>query len=542
VSEDKDVPDPTPPGDPGKPLVQGADYNDYYDMGTSLLDQALTTSANPINAVQSDWQSFAKKLHTYITDKVGVSLDNAIAILGNGWTGEASPPFMKRVSEVRSYGMQILSAASLQAGGGGTSGSDFDQPTWTLGDSISRMNSAHGDLQTSRQGWSNNLGQLVTQLGMGSGHVASLGVLGMDEAATYSYQYHPAAKAFTFDFQWNLYCCEPVHFTGTVYAFSDNPSNLFGPLGRSTITSYLGGHGTETAELPDAPTGVRRDWYSSAFPKTYQYQASVLLGIYGLLGYAPLLNQFPSPPKSPAISANSSSQNGNGSSGSGGSNGFSGAGLPGGYGGAGVQPGSGFSGVGPGTINGSVPNGTGPTTGSGFTPPPTTGSGLTSPATGSGFSGTGGQPGSTPTQLAGFTPGQPGAGGAGLSTPNALSGLATPTGFGGAGGSALTTPGAFGGAAGGLGGGLGSTIGGTAGESAGALGAGAAGTAADSALGAGASAAAAGRGMPMMPPMMPPMGMGNSDKDRQRKSWLPEDEDIWGGDGTAVPPVISGDA
>jgi hypothetical protein len=42
--------------------------------------------------------------------------------------------------------------------------------------------------------------------------------------------------------------------------------------------------------------------------------------------------------------------------------------------------------------------------------------------------------------------------------------------------------------------------------------------------------------------MMPPMGMGNSDKDRQRKSWLPEDEDIWGGDGTAVPPVISGDS
>ena len=46
--------------------------------------------------------------------------------------------------------------------------------------------------------------------------------------------------------------------------------------------------------------------------------------------------------------------------------------------------------------------------------------------------------------------------------------------------------------------------------------------------------------MPMMPPMMPQQG-GNQDRDRQRKSWLPEDEDIWGTDAGGVPPVISGD-
>lgn len=45
----------------------------------------------------------------------------------------------------------------------------------------------------------------------------------------------------------------------------------------------------------------------------------------------------------------------------------------------------------------------------------------------------------------------------------------------------------------------------------------------------------------MMPPMMPP-GAGNQDKDRQRKSWLPEDEDIWGTEEDTVPPVISGDS
>ncbi len=44
----------------------------------------------------------------------------------------------------------------------------------------------------------------------------------------------------------------------------------------------------------------------------------------------------------------------------------------------------------------------------------------------------------------------------------------------------------------------------------------------------------------MMPPMMPQQG--NQDRDRQRKSWLPEDEDIWGTDAAGVPPVISGDA
>jgi hypothetical protein len=44
----------------------------------------------------------------------------------------------------------------------------------------------------------------------------------------------------------------------------------------------------------------------------------------------------------------------------------------------------------------------------------------------------------------------------------------------------------------------------------------------------------------MMPPMMP-YGMQGGTGERQRKSWLPEDEDIWGVDAAVVPPVISGE-
>jgi hypothetical protein len=46
-------------------------------------------------------------------------------------------------------------------------------------------------------------------------------------------------------------------------------------------------------------------------------------------------------------------------------------------------------------------------------------------------------------------------------------------------------------------------------------------------------------GMPMMP--LSPMGGGaggDGDKDRERSTWLTEDEGVWGGDGDVAPPVI----
>ncbi|MFI6763623.1 WXG100 family type VII secretion target [Micromonospora sp. NPDC050417] len=71
--------------------------------------------------------------------------------------------------------------------------------------------------------------------------------------------------------------------------------------------------------------------------------------------------------------------------------------------------------------------------------------------------------------------------------------------------------------------------------------------AAGAAGGALASGAAgmSGMGAPMMPPMMPPMGGmgagGQQEKDRERKTWLTEEEEVWGTDPDVGPSVIGRD-
>jgi hypothetical protein len=45
--------------------------------------------------------------------------------------------------------------------------------------------------------------------------------------------------------------------------------------------------------------------------------------------------------------------------------------------------------------------------------------------------------------------------------------------------------------------------------------------------------------MPMMPPMMPPMNGGGGDsKERERQTWLSEDDKIWGTDSDAGVGII----
>jgi uncharacterized protein YukE len=201
---------------------------------------------------------------------------------------------------------------------------------------------------------------------------------------------------------------------------------------------------------------------------------------------------------------------------SGGGGGGGGGSFGGGsFGGLGGGNGAGFGGGGPGNGFGSLPGGGGP--GNGFGSLPGGGGG---PGNGfGGLPGGGGAPG-------GGLGGLPGGGLApgGGSTPTHLAGLGggLPGGFGGGGGG-------FGGG-GGLPGGL-ASAGGPGGLGSG----GAAGAAANEA------ALAAHGEVPLMPPMMPPMMNQNQDNNRQRKSWLPEDEDLWGGAVDAVPPVISSD-
>ncbi|MEW2358909.1 hypothetical protein [Spirillospora sp. NPDC029432] len=118
--------------------------------------------------------------------------------------------------------------------------------------------------------------------------------------------------------------------------------------------------------------------------------------------------------------------------------------------------------------------------------------------------------------------------GAGAGGGSNLSSMGDPTGMGGGGGGGL--PGGGGGGGnfpGGSPGGLGS-----AGMGAGGMGAGGF---------RGAGAGAAGRaGMPMGG--MPMGGMGGQgnqgDQERERETWLTEDEDVWGADDDTAPPVI----
>jgi len=110
-------------------------------------------------------------------------------------------------------------------------------------------------------------------------------------------------------------------------------------------------------------------------------------------------------------------------------------------------------------------------------------------------------------------------------------------GLGGGGGGSLA--GGLGGGGGGLGGGLGGGGGGLgAGGGLGSTGAGLGGA---GTLGAGGAAPRAGVGGANGAGGMPMGGMGGGGgqkEERERTTWLTEDEDVWGGDGDAAPPVI----
>jgi hypothetical protein len=122
-------------------------------------------------------------------------------------------------------------------------------------------------------------------------------------------------------------------------------------------------------------------------------------------------------------------------------------------------------------------------------------------------------------------------GGPGLDTGN-LASFNPAGGAGSFGGSGLGASGL-----GALGSGAGG-IGGVDGAGAGGLGAGAGGMAGGAgAAGAGAAGMAARSGMPMAP-MGAGAGGGKDSKERQRKAFLNEDDDVWGADGGEAPPVL----
>jgi hypothetical protein len=178
------------------------------------------------------------------------------------------------------------------------------------------------------------------------------------------------------------------------------------------------------------------------------------------------------------------------------------------------------------------------------------------PGGGGGAGSFGGGAGAGGGGLPGGTGGLPGGGGGGGGLPgDGSSGLpgGGGSGSGGSGGTDLAgyhPPGGGGGGGTGLPGGGGGGLGGGMGPGAGAGGGlGAAGAGAGG-LGAGGGIAGgipgggmAGRGGPAGVGGMPMgagggRGGGGDEEERERTTWLAEDEDVWGGDGDAAPPVI----
>jgi len=268
--------------------------------------------------------------------------------------------------------------------------------------------------------------------------------------------------------------------------------------------------------------------------------------------------------QAPVISGHGDS--GPAGSGAGGAGGGGGGTVPGGSGGGGsgaFPGGAGPNGAGPGGIGSGGAGGVGPgSSGSGaaFDPYAATaqlagggpGGGLGSVGTGAGLVGGvgGGLAGSGLAgsglggagSLAGSGLGGPGLGASGLGA-SGLGGVGgfPGAGLGGPGAGGLRTGGAGGvgrgfpggaGAGRGLGGPGGGLAGGLAGEEEAGVGAGAA------RAGGGAAGGGAGRGGAN--PMMGGHGAGGNEDERERSTWLTEDDDVWGGNSPAAPPLITG--
>ncbi len=159
----------------------------------------------------------------------------------------------------------------------------------------------------------------------------------------------------------------------------------------------------------------------------------------------------------------------------------------------------------------------------------TSGSGSADPyAAGSSLAGTG-----LGGSLSGFDPNALGSGASGASGAGASGGLGAGLGAGALGATGLGA----GGLAGGLGSGrAGSGLAGAGG--AGTLGAQGTGGSAAGLSAEGAAASGAGRGTGMMP-MHGAGGHGEGEEERDRSTWLTEDDDVWGSGGDVPPPVIT---
>jgi len=503
----------------------------------AVIDNVLAkTDLSGIGTAAQEWHDLGTNISSWLSvgqSAPSGSLGDSITQHLAGWSGAGRDAFINAVNQVSSFGISVAQAAYDQAGEEYADNTAGYQPTPAtfrtslagLQDGLSAIKDIHDMWRSSYTAWVKavasalwNLPQAGGQSGPKTSPVSNMG----DAAVNWA----PAT--------WNVTWSTPASTgqgsdtTTYVIAVTDGaqqPPQLTAtvePLGTASLTLFTDADINFYASASDL-----EQWVRTNFTELYHQRVGVPLvdsiigsgtnGVYdqanNLLPYKRDESKLPGADPS----GNGGNGYGNGYGGGAGTGGLPGGtgGLGGGLSGPGLggtasgglgagAGGGGFGGGGSGSSLGGLPGGTPVTAGSG------------SSGTGSG--------GLTPTSLAGYTP----PGGSGLGVPSALSGGSAQGGFGAPG--TLSTPGGLG--AGGIG------ASGVNGSGAGVLGAnGAAGEAAA----AGGLAGATGRsGMPMMPPMMPPQG-GNQDRERQRKSWLPDDENIWGTDDEGVPPVISGD-
>ena len=501
---------------------------DYSHMSVAQLEYVLGTKPGDVQNVQNGWQSFAANLSSALDD--GAFSLTAILKLLDGWSGDAAQAIKDRATQIHAFGGQVVEAAKANGEAFNQAGQTFHVATDLLGYSIGDMNQQLGFVQQARDDWSMDLCEALSTMvsARGPSTEAYQGLKGAIEWRPIEGRAYPSA--YTFDYWYGYGLPGLVHFWGA--AASDTGIQLHGDAGP---------YG-QPYQLID-PGWFYGDTVGKSFPSVYQNQLQLLLKQVGGSSYAPQVGKFPKAPRPTWTSASTTlttptnnfgggpgSFNGGGtgggvggkppgSTGGTGGGGLPGGGLGGGAGGGsggGGLPGGGTGGTGGGGLPGGGTGGTGP-----FPTGGTGGGGM--PGGGPGGYGGGGVPTGGGTKLAG--PIGPGTGGLPIGPgPGGVGGIGP---IGGSGG--LGLPG------GGLGGA--GSLGGGGSDGLPALGSAATGAAAEGALG---STAATGSAMPMMPPMMPPMaGAGQNDNSRQRKSWLPDDDDIWGDDSAAVPPVIS---
>lgn len=489
---------------------------DYSDLSIDQLEHVLKVDAGLLSQARNDW----RRLHDVLAGFLGkpangqedINFPKLVDSL-SGWKGAAADEFRKYAKAIvdLAQGMSQVAASEGQA-------ATFDLLTDDVHQTLtSAQQNVFQPLHANYPRWKHTLYSILTDAdywrGGGAYSTAPPGVNKVRTDAGGNYNGDVVTFAFVsrqgttfrFDFDYatsRFSAYEPYWVRGTLLIGGAATRGGVFPSGYITSAEVHAmdpktGHARGESFGPASPGSIGKDLGGvGSFDGLYHDQLVTLAGAVGYL-YTYRRRDLPKVPE--YVPPGGGSDNGGGGGGGGGGAG-GGAFPPGPLSPSPFGDGNGLAGPNAFSGDGQGLPGYDPT------------------ASGSGLPGTDGyDPGLGGSGLdSGYDPygslaeAGPGLGGSGLFTPGAGSGLGDGLGAGALGAGGL-------GAGGGLGGGLGA--GALAGE------------------GAGLAGAAGRAGMPMSPGMGAGSG-GKENKERQRQSWLPEEDDIWGADTDAPGPVL----